>query len=576
MSTASTKSRSHRQKRKAEVAASKTLAEPSSSSELSLGDVTQRTWLISSLCILAVAAFLRLYHLDLVPFHHDEGVNGNFLVRLVREGFYHYDPANYHGPTLYYFSAIIPWALRFLFGTSAQNTYGLHTVTVRLVPAIFGLATVWLVLLLRRRLGTIGALSAAALLAVSPGAVYLSRYYIHETLFVFFTLGLVVAGLRYYEDGHPVYLILAAVSAALLFATKETAMISAGVLLIALLLTHVYRWLRRKSAGAGQKRRKERSSQRQVGTAQTPDVLQEYGGARMLAISVTGAVALFIAVNVVLYSSFFTNYPKGVYDALKTFEFWTKTGKAAHVHAFETYIWWLFYQESPVLLLGTIGAAFVVWKPRNSFARFSALWAFGILAAYSLIPYKTPWLALNFIVPLALIGGCALQVIYELGWRPQWLIVGIMVVAIGISGYQTIDLNFFNYDNDAQYYVYVYAHTRRETLKLVDEIDRIAARTGQGKQIGITIVSTDYWPLPWYLRDYGRVGYFGRMSTSNEPLIIASEGQGAEMEATFGDRYQQVNSGLNAAGSYALRPGVNLLLYVQRDGLGTPAEKKSN
>ena len=574
MSTASTKSRSHKKKRKAEVAASKSLAEPSGPKSFWQGEVSQRTWLICSLSILAVAAFLRLYHLDLVPFHHDEGVNGNFLVRLVRDGFYQYDPANYHGPTLYYFSTIIPWTFRFLFGTSAQNTYGLHTVTVRLIPALFGLATVWLVLLLRRRLGTIGALSAAALLAVSPGAVYLSRYYIHETLFVFFTLGLVVAGLRYYEEGHPVYLILAAVSAALLFATKETAMISAGVLLIALLLTHIYRWLRRRAAGRGQKR--SRSSLRQGGTDHTPDVLQKYGGARMLAIWAIGATALFIAVNVVLYSSFFTNYPKGVYDALKTFDFWTKTGKAAHVHPFETYIWWLFYQESPVLILGTIGAAFVVWKPRNSFALFSALWAFGILAAYSLIPYKTPWLALNFIVPLALIGGYALEVIYDLGWRPQWLIAGIMVVAIGISGYQTVDLNFFNYDNDAQYYVYVYAHTRRETLKLVDEIDRIASRTGQGKQLGITIVSTDYWPLPWYLRDYGRVGYFGRMSTSNEPVIIASEGQGAEMEATLGGRYQQVNSGLNAAGSYALRPGVNLLLYVQRDSLKTTTEKASN
>jgi predicted membrane-bound mannosyltransferase len=89
-------------------------------------------------------------------------------------------------------------------------------------------------------------------------------------------------------------------------------------------------------------------------------------------------------------------------------------------------------------------------------------------------------------------------------------------------------------------------------------------------------VSTDYWPLPWYLRDYGRVGYFGRMSTSNEPVIIASEGQGAEMEATLGGRYQQVNSGFNAAGSYALRPGVNLLLYVQRDSLKTTTEKASN
>ena len=564
MNTASTKSRSRKKKPKVEATGGKTVTEPSVSQP---GEISQRTWLICSLSIMAVAAFLRLYYLDLVPFHHDEGVNGNFLVRLVREGFYHYDPANYHGPTLYYFSTIIPWTLRLIAGTDAQNKYGLHTVTVRLVPALFGLATVWLVLLLRRRLGTVGALSAAALLAVSPGAVYLSRYYIHETLFVFFTLGLVIAGLRYYEDGHPVYLVLASLSAALLFATKETAMISAGVLLIALALTHIYRRLRKVSAR--HKRPKDRST---ASSASGNRTLQKYGG-KWLAIWIVGAVALFVAVNVVLYSSFFTNYPQGVYDALKTFEFWTKTGKAAHVHSFDTYVWWLLRQESPILILGTIGAAFVVWKPSNAFALFSALWAFGILAAYSLIPYKTPWLALSFIIPLAIIGGYAVQAIYERGWYSRWLIPGIMAVAIGGSAYQTVDLNFFNYDNDAQYYVYVYAHTRRETLKLVDEIDRIAAITGQGGQMGITIVSTDYWPLPWYLRDYSRVGYFGRMSTSNEPLIIASEGQGAEMESTFGNRYEQINSGLNEAGSYSLRPGVNLLLYVKRDAIGKGSTK---
>ena len=30
-----------------------------------------------------------------------------------------------------------------------------------------------------------------------------------------------------------------------------------------------------------------------------------------------------------------------------------------------------------------------------------------------MIPYKTPWLMLNFVVPLALISGYAIQAIYE-------------------------------------------------------------------------------------------------------------------------------------------------------------------
>ena len=97
-----------------------------------------------------------------MPLHHDEGVNGNFLVSLVRDGTYIYDPNNYHGPTLYYFSAIFCWLRGFLAEKRARDIYGLTTFNIRFVTAAFGIATIGLALLLRKRLGTIGALSAAA------------------------------------------------------------------------------------------------------------------------------------------------------------------------------------------------------------------------------------------------------------------------------------------------------------------------------------------------------------------------------------------------------------------------------
>lgn len=561
MTTASTKSRNRKKKRATAVSATKPKpAEPLISEAVTRG-ISDRTWLFAAAAILIVAALLRLYDLDLVPLHHDEGVNGNFLIRLVREGAYRYDPENYHGPTVYYFAAFLPWVTRFFFGTAAQDKYGLNTITIRLVPALFGWATVWLVFLLRRHLGSIGTLAAAALLAVSPGAVYLSRYFIHETLFVFFTFGLVVAVLKYYEDGHPVYLILASISAAMMFATKETAVISLGVLLIALAITLIYPRLRRTSVVKRDRNKKSGTS----ATGESWRAIDRLGGPLKVLTLLIIAFSLFVILNVLFYSSFFKNYPQGVYDAVRTFQFWSKTGKTAHVHPITTYVTWLLRQESPILFLATIGAGMVVWKPRNLFALFVALWGFGILAAYSLISYKTPWLGLNFIIPLALVAGYALQMIWEAALGELRLIAGIMVVALAVSSYQTIDLNFFNYDNDDTYYVYVYAHTRRETLAMLKEIDRVVERTNQGGETGITIVAPEYWPLPWYFRDFTRVGYNGRMADSSEPIIIASEGQGMEMESTFGSRYQQVNSGLNPAGSYSLRPGVNFLLYVRRD-----------
>src|SRR6185295_18442709 len=499
-------------------------------------DLPEQAWRIGAILIFLIGAVLRFYNLNLVPLHHDEGVNGNFLVRLVREGMYRYDPENYHGPTLYYFSAVIPWITKLLFGSAARDHYGLTTFTIRLIPALFGIGTIGLVFLLRRKLGTIATLAAALLLAISPGAVYLSRYYIHETLFVFFTLGIVVACVWFWEKRKPAHLIPAIASAALLFATKETAMISVGVLIIALGLTLVYAWFNRKtSVSSAPKRSKSRAP-----TSRFRQIINEMGGTPVVVGNLVVALIVSVALYLLFYSSFFRN-PQGISDSLQTFAVWSKTGKTAHVHPPSMYVIWLFYQEGPLLFLGAVGAVFAVLKPKNSLALFCALWAFGLIAAYSLIPYKTPWLVLNFIIPLALIAGYAIQAIYDMDHGQLRLVSAILVVAIAIATYQSIDLNFVNYDNDDSKYVYVYAHTTRGMLDLVNQVEQIA-KENNGPTTGITIISPDYWPLPWYFRNFTRVGYFGRIAASSEPIIIANENQREEVERGFGEVYRQVES----------------------------------
>jgi uncharacterized protein (TIGR03663 family) len=513
-------------------------------------DLPESAWRIGAIVILLIAAGLRVYDLNLVPLHHDEGVNGNFLLRLVREGAYTYDPANYHGPTLYYFAALIPWVAKLLFGASARDTYGLTTFTIRLIPVLFGIGTIVLVFLLRRRLGTVATLAAGLMLAVSPGAVYLSRYFIHETLFVFFTLGIVVAGVWFYEEQNPSYLIPGAASAALLFATKETAFISVGVLFIALILTWAYISFNRKE--------QSRLYREQGGLSR---LTEPFGGTTSFVASLLLAAIVFVTLWLLFYSSFFTN-SKGVWDSLETFAIWKKTGSTAHEHPRHQYLEWLVYQESPLLFMGAIGAAIAVLKPRNSLALFCGLWSFGLIAAYSLIPYKTPWLVLNFVVPLALIAGYTIQEIYEMDQRQLRLAAMILVFAIGIATYQSINLNFINYDNDNEKYVYVYAHTTRPLLDLVNQVEQIA-KENQGGQTGITIVSPDYWPLPWYFRNFNRVGYFGRMTGTTEPIIISNENQEPEMQANFGESYRPVPSNAED-GTFELRPGVKLVLWVRR------------
>ncbi|HEX8635227.1 MAG TPA: hypothetical protein VF703_13855 [Pyrinomonadaceae bacterium] len=591
-------------------------------------------WWIAYASVLFVAALVRLYQLELRPMHHDEGVNGFFLNNLIRTGKFAYDPTNYHGPTLYYFT--LPLAL------AAERLQMYGTWTVRLLPLVFGLATIWLALGLRRYIGRVGALAAGALLALSPGVVFFSRYFIHEMMFVFFTLGIVVAALRFYESGAPpespdgapdapltfgiaaaalmlvaaslvaayvpkyypvalalilfgvgvlvmllkrydgqrsMYLVLAAVSAALLFATKETAFISVGVLLIAWGMTWGYAslaarrgWFDARERATGRRARGRQTGKGGEGEGRidTHALVRRLGGRTRIIVLLTAALGLFLFVNILFYSSFFTN-SKGVWDAVEAYKVWKKTGESGfHGYGWHKYLQWLvidrtdtatggkweFGEEPALFLLAAAGALVALLRaPRRRFPLFTALWGFGLLAAYSLIKYKTPWLVLSMLVPFALTGGYLIDWLYRRHGRA--LALGVLGVALAVAAYQTVKLNFVHYDNDR--YIYVYAHTKREYLDMLREVDRIAERAGTRFETSINVAAPEYWPLPWYFRDYKRVGYQSRViPTTTDALVITSTTQSAQMEATNGASYQLV-------GTYPMRPGVTLNLYARRD-----------
>ena len=486
-------------------------------------------WQWTAVAILVAAAILRLLQLTVKPLHHDEGVNGMFLTGLFRGGAYHYDPANYHGPTLYYFALITTTVNSLFYGKE-----GLSTFAIRLVTALFGMGVVWLMFCLRKQIGTQGAFFAAALATVSPGFVFFSRYFIHEILFVFFTLGVIVAWLHYWEKREPLYLFLASASAALLCATKETWIITVAVWLIALACTEGYFRLRGRPAV-------ERSLVNSESELSTH-------------LWVTAA-AIFVAIWVVFYSSFFTNFPKGVYDSIATFGPWFKTGEQSKwVAPWYTYFSWMLQAEAPVMILGLLGCIIAFVDARNRFAAFTAFWTLGMLSAYSLVPYKTPWLVLNIVLPLIIMAGYGLQQMFSPGLRA--FTAAIAGAAVAFSLYQAIDLSFFHYDDDTK--TYVYAHTTRDFLSLVNEINSIAAGRPEGKNIDIDVMSTEHWPLYWYLRDYPHAAYPGRVEETNAPIVIALESQQLEVARLLDGRYRLYSR-------HELRPGNILYTYLRRD-----------
>jgi uncharacterized protein (TIGR03663 family) len=515
-------------------------------------DWADRLFLPAALGILLVAAALRLPELALNPFHHDEGVNGFFTTNLVRSGTYVYDPANYHGPSLYYFALL------------SEIVFGLTTEAMRLVPVVFGMLTVGLVFPLRRYLGSPAVLTAGGLLAISPGAVYLSRYFIHETLLVSLSLAVVVAAIAYLDRREPKHLLAGAVSLALLFATKETGIITIAVLLIAVVVGHLYVDRRRPSSRrpkAGRPASRRRSvwidgvEYRPATTEPVDGPLAALSRARIPVEQLAGAAVVFGVIYVLLYSSFFTNFPQGLIDSLATFTIWAQHGEATQVQPVYKYLQWMIPTEAPILVLGAVGGVIAAIQARDRLWVVIGLWAAGITTVYSIIQYKTPWITLNMLLPLALLAGLAVSEM----WRSRRLRLGVPVVlgaAVLISGYQAIDLNYRHYDDET--YPYVFVHSTRQMLALVDEIEAIAERAGTGKETGVVFVTPDYWPLPWYFRDYPRAGFFGSIVDTEEAMIVANVNQEAELAPSIEGRYDRV-------GTYNLRPGVDLALYVRHD-----------
>jgi uncharacterized protein (TIGR03663 family) len=521
-------------------------------------DAVGRWFVPIALGIIFVAAALRLPDLALNPFHHDEGVNAFFTTNLVRDGLYHYDPANYHGPSLYYFALV------------SEILFGLTTEAMRLVPAVFGILLVGLAFPLRAYVGSAAALVAGGLLAISPGAVYISRYFIHEVLLVAVSLGLVVSALYYLDRREAKYLLLAAIAAALLFTTKETGIITVVVLLIAVVVGHAYTtWRNRGAVVRG-------STARPGGRPATRAKSVWIDGVEYRATGPTGAVTgrttslwagaipgehiagatiVFLVIYILLYSSFFTNFPKGLADSLATFTIWTQTGEATQIQPVYKYLEWMIRAELPILVLGVAGGLVAAIRAPSRLWVVIGLWAAGITAAYSIIQYKTPWITLNMLLPLALLAGLAIDTL----WKVRPLRFGVPVAlgaAVLLSGYQAIDLNYRHYDDET--YPYVFVHSTRDMLTMVDEIEATAQRAGTGLETGIVIVSPDYWPLPWYLRAYPRAGFFGTIVETEEAMIVANVNQEAELAPTIEDRY-------NRAGTFNLRPGVDLVLFIRAD-----------
>ena len=177
--------------------------------------------LLIFLAIIIAATALRLYQLDVRPFHHDEAAVGSFTYKLFTNGNYAYDPV-FHGPFLYYLTVAV------------FNIIGDTEFAARLVPTLTGVGMVLLVYPFRHYLGRPGWLITAAFFAFSPSFLYYSRFFRNDIFITFFTFTAVVCAAKYLEQrNNPNRLIYVALgSAALAFSVtaKENTYVTLALL----------------------------------------------------------------------------------------------------------------------------------------------------------------------------------------------------------------------------------------------------------------------------------------------------------------------------------------------------------
>ena len=486
---------------------------------------------------IAGAVALRTSHLAARPLHNDEAVNAVKVSELWQQGRYVYDPDEYHGPALHY--ATLP----FLGLSGARSPADLDDARLRLAPVAFGVGLILLLLLFSNGLGRPALGWAAIFMAVSPAMVFYSRYFIHEILLVVFTALTLGAGWRYAQSRSARWAVLTGAGVGLMFATKETFVLTLAAMGLAGIATAWWTMPKRTRL-------------------QSLLALWNWKHAAL-------ALGAAFIVWLLLFSSFFTHFG-GLADSVRTYLPWLKRagGHSPHIHPWSFYLQrlaWFHPAKSPVwsegliLALAVVGAVVsLVGKP-SPLHRFLALYTIILTAIYSAISYKTPWCLLSFYYGMILLAGVgAATLVGFFRERVPRAAVVAMLLAL------TLQLTWQAWRASVVFPAdrrnpYVYAQTVPDLLHLVQRTEGIARVAPAGYETVVKIIApeNDYWPLPWYLRRFHHLGWYKKLPDDPfSPIVVVS----SKLHAQLDDKS---NKKWIMAGISELRPGNFLELYVE-------------
>ncbi len=473
--------------------------------------------------VIVAGLWLRFDELADRPMHADEATGARIAARRMAEGGAPFDPRHYHGPLLA--DLAIPLC-------HARDEHGWREMTkgtLRLVPAIAGSLMVLLPLLGRRRFGDAPMLLAAALLATSPLLAYYSRMFIHEPLLTLCGVALLLVPPRAARWGLPGVLL------GLMFAAKETFAISVLAWIGAALLLALENRHRLDKA-----------------------LLRRWLGPAAL------STALFLLTAGFFYTDAF-RHPAGALDAVRTFFVYETV--VGHEKPFGWYfqllalprqaagVWWF---GTPVLALA-LWAWVAGWRAGGSessrlMVRFLGWSAAGHFLIYSLFAYKTPWLACLPWAHVCLLAGFALQSPGVMNRRVLTLIAALTVA----TQFHQARLACGRLASDARN-PFAYVPTRPDIERLADWLAKLRAALPAGALDTAAVVGRDYWPLPWYLRDFRKIGYWSEAppDLGQLPLVFAMPENAAAVNSALAASHVALPRGLRAE--------VPLLVFIRND-----------
>ena len=316
---------------------------------------------------------------------------------------------------------------------------GANDVVARLLPALSGVLLVLLPYGLRSWLGRVGALSAAAVLALSPIAMFNARYLSGATAVAASALLLFIGLARWVEEqrAEAVYLIIGGL-AGLLLAGPGAYTVLLIVVSFGLLLSLANRWLGLEDQW------------RQL----CSEPIVPIGRHRLQAQKrqLRGAAILF-GLAMGLISTCFLLNPSGLQGLLDLpLAWWYRFVVTSDGLPWLRYLVLLPLYDPLVLVFGLAGFV-LAWRERDFLGIFLSYWALAALVLTSLMAGRGMGDALLVALPLALLAGRFLGQ-YLPGWvcGATWGEEGFSVaLACGLTIYAGLQLTFFSLDDRVTY-----------------------------------------------------------------------------------------------------------------------------